>query len=95
MSRLICPRRLDADLAYIACVVPTFAVGRKAALGLTCHRAGAETLEPAWRLDQPTAPFQLPVFYSWEFTTGPEGDFESWCATSSHSRFLQRWERVA
>ena len=77
VSRLICPRRLDPDVAYIACVVPAFAVGRKAALGLPVTEQELETLEPAWRLDQPTAPFQLPVFYSWEFTTGPEGDFES------------------
>ena len=77
VSRLICPRRLDADVAYIACVVPAFEVGRKAALGLPVTDQELTTLEPAWRLDQPTAPFQLPVFYSWEFTTGPEGDFES------------------
>ena len=34
-------------------------------------------MAPAWRLDNPAGPLQLPVFYSWEFTTGPEGDFES------------------
>jgi hypothetical protein len=77
VSRLVCPRRLDPDVAYIACVVPAFEVGRKAALGFPIAEQELTTLEPAWRLDQPTAPFQLPVFYSWEFTTGPEGDFES------------------
>lgn len=77
VSRLVCPRRLDPDVAYIACVVPAFAVGRRAALGLPVSEQELTTLEPAWRLDQPAAPFQLPVFYSWEFTTGPEGDFES------------------
>lgn len=77
VSRLMCPRRLDPDVAYIACVVPAFEVGRKAALGLPVAEQELEKLEPAWRLDQPTALFQLPVFYSWEFTTGPEGDFES------------------
>ena len=77
VSRLVCPRRLDPDVAYIACVVPAFEVGRKAALGFPVTEQELTTLEPAWRLDQPTAPFQLPVFYSWEFTTGPEGDFES------------------
>ena len=77
VSRLVCPRRLDPDVAYIACVVPAFEVGRKAALGFPITEEELTTLEPAWRLDQPTAPFQLPVFYSWEFTTGPEGDFES------------------
>ena len=77
VSRLVCPRRLDPDVAYIACVVPAFEVGRKAGLGFPITEEELTTLEPAWRLDQPTAPFQLPVFYSWEFTTGPEGDFES------------------
>lgn len=77
VSRLMCPRRLDPDVAYMACVVPAFEVGRKAALGFPVADQELEQLEPAWRLDQPTAPFQLPVFYSWEFTTGPEGDFES------------------
>lgn len=77
VSRLMCPRRLDPDVAYIACVVPTFEVGRKAALDLPVAEHELEKLEPAWRLGQPTAPFQLPVLYSWEFTTGPEGDFES------------------
>jgi len=77
VSRLICPRRLDPDVAYIACVVPAFEVGRKTALGFPVAEQELTTLEPAWRLDQPTKPFQLPVFFSWEFTTGPEGDFES------------------
>jgi hypothetical protein len=77
VSRLMCPRRLDPDVAYIACVVPAFEVGRKTALGFPVDEQELTTLEPAWRLDQPTKPFQLPVFFSWEFTTGPEGDFES------------------
>src|SRR5688572_19918911 len=77
VSRLVCPRRLDPDVAYIACVVPAFEVGRKAALGFPIAEQELTSLEPAWRLNQPTAPFQLPVFYSWQFTTGPEGDFES------------------
>jgi hypothetical protein len=77
VSRLVCPRRLDPDVAYIACVVPAFDVGRKTALGFPVAEQELTTLEPAWRLDQATKPFQLPVFFSWEFTTGPEGDFES------------------
>ncbi|MEP7304356.1 MAG: hypothetical protein ABJA98_02450 [Acidobacteriota bacterium] len=77
VSRLVSARRLDPNVAYIACVVPAFEVGRKAALGIPVVEQELTTLEPAWRLDQPTAPFQLPVFYSWEFTTGAEGDFES------------------
>ena len=33
LSRLICPRMLAAETDYIACVVPTFELGRKAGLG--------------------------------------------------------------
>ena len=45
LSRLICPRRLDPDVAYIACVVPAFEVGRKAALGLPVSGASSRN----WR----------------------------------------------
>src|SRR5438552_2491006 len=34
LSRLVCPRRLDANTSYLACVVPTFELGRKAGLGI-------------------------------------------------------------
>ena len=78
VSRLLSPRRLDPDVAYIACVVPAFDVGRKAGLGLPVIAEDLTQLAPAWLLDHPSAvPLQLPVFYSWQFTTGPEGDFES------------------
>jgi hypothetical protein len=81
LSRLICPRVLAADTGYIACVVPTFELGRKAGLGLPIadkDLTAQNALAPAWTLTV-TAPteVQLPVYYSWEFRTGPEGDFES------------------
>jgi hypothetical protein len=34
LPRLVCPRILAPDTDYIACVVPTFELGRKAGLGL-------------------------------------------------------------
>ena len=78
LSRLVCPRRLDPDVTYVACVVPAFEVGRKAGLGLPVPDDELAQLAPAWTLNGPNPhPFQLPVFHSWEFTTGPEGDFES------------------
>ena len=81
LSRLICPRMLAADTDYIACVVPTFELGRKAGLGLPIADAdltAQSALAPAWTLTAiaPTQ-VQLPVYYSWEFRAGPEGDFES------------------
>ena len=81
LSRLVCPRILAANTDYIACVVPTFELGRKAGLGLPIGDAdvvAANALAPAWTLTA-TAPLQvqLPVYYSWEFRTGEGGDFAS------------------
>jgi hypothetical protein len=75
LSRLLAPRRLDPATDYVACLVPTFEVGRKAGLGLAV--ATTDTLAPAW-LAGAAAPaaIQLPVYYSWPFRTGAGGDFE-------------------
>ena len=74
VSRLLCPRRLDPSTAYIACVVPAFAVGIAAGLNKT---AETKTLQPAW-LSGEDAPdeIELPVYFSWEFQTSAGGDFE-------------------
>ena len=81
LSRLVCPRRLDANTAYLACVVPTFELGRKAGLGATIADAdttAANALATAWSM-KPAAPAQvtLPVYHQWRFRTGPGGDFAS------------------
>lgn len=81
LSRLVCPRILAANTDYLACVVPTFELGRKAGLGLAIadsELTAANALAPAWTLT-PSAPLQvlLPVYYSWEFRTGEGGDFAS------------------
>lgn len=79
LSRLVCPRRLDDRTAYVACVVPTFLAGVQSALGLT----PIDTLAPAWGTTEnfaggdPLDMVALPVFYSWEFGTAEEGNFES------------------
>lgn len=78
LSRLLCPRRLDPNTEYLACVVPTFELGCKAGLGLPIKREDEETLKPAWFSgEQPPAPKSLPVYYHWEFRTGIGGDFEA------------------
>lgn len=76
LSRLMCPRKLEPDTEYIACVVPAFESGRKAGLGLPVD--GPEDLKPAWTSGD-TAPGEilLPVYHSWEFRAGPPVDFES------------------
>jgi hypothetical protein len=76
LSRLICPRKLEPGKAYRAALVPAFDCGAKAGLG----KPGG-TLGPAWTRavdgSDAESPVQLPVFDSWEFHTGPEGDFKS------------------
>jgi hypothetical protein len=70
ISRLLAPRRLKPFIAYVACVVPTFEIGRRA--GLNDEPGG--DLSPAWRPDEDAV---LPVYFSWEFSTGEGGDFET------------------
>jgi hypothetical protein len=78
LSRLLCPRRLDVQTHYVACVVPTFLAGAQAAMGLE----PVKTLEPAWGSSadfaggDPWDMISLPVYFSWEFTTGEAGNFE-------------------
>jgi hypothetical protein len=57
--------------------VPAFEPGRLRGLGLAGDGSSAEmnTLAPAWTA-QGVAPVVLPVYYHWEFSTGPAGDFE-------------------
>ncbi|MFF5179794.1 DUF3892 domain-containing protein [Micromonospora sp. NPDC000316] len=74
LSRLISPRRLAAGIAYRACLVPAFEAGRRAGLGLPVD--DGEALAPAWAPGLGAAP-PLPVYHSWEFATGADGDFES------------------
>lgn len=71
-SRLLCPRHLEPNRPWIACVVPTFEVGRLSGLG----RSEAATRLTAWT-DATLGSLDLPVYLSWRFRTGQAGDFES------------------
>lgn len=76
VSRLLAPRRLEPGKRYAACLVPAFDVG--VVRGLGGAPAKDATLGPAWSTP-PTPPgsdVTLPVYFHWEFTTGPVGDFE-------------------
>ena len=74
VSRLTCPRLLDAGTRYLAVVVPAFEFGRRAGLGLPVDDA-ASTTDPAWSAT--TTALDLPVYLWWEFVTGQEGDFQA------------------
>ena len=73
LGRLVCPRKLDPNGRYLACIVPTYRAGVNAGLG---NPVDEQDLAPAWDQDT-TAPFQLPVYYYFRFQTGPGGDFAS------------------
>ena len=78
LSRLLCPRKLQSNKSYYACVVPTFDVGRKAGLGEVVKDGKGEldgVLNPAW--DDTTGEIELPVYFHWEFATGAADDFEA------------------
>jgi hypothetical protein len=72
LSRLVCPRRLAPSTQYVACVVPTYLAGRQAGLA----QPVTATPQAAWPAGA-TGKIELPVYWHWEFSTGPEGDFES------------------
>jgi len=76
LARLVAPRRLLPQRRYLAAVVPTFLAGRVAGLGGDPEAIPTATARDlAW---SPTdLPTQLPVYYSWSFTTGEAGDVES------------------
>jgi hypothetical protein len=74
VSRLLCPRRLQPDRSYLACLVPATLVGVQAGLGLPLDPGPA--LAPAWTVGS-GHDVVLPVYYSWTFSTGDFGDFKS------------------
>lgn len=75
ISRLLCPRRLAAHTDYLACVVPSFEVGRRA--GLNLPPPARPDLSPAWPNPLDPSRAALPVYYHWSFRTGAREDFES------------------
>jgi hypothetical protein len=73
-SRLMSPRKLEANTAYYAFLVPAFETGRLAGLEdptADTHKAQ----EPSW--DNNGAKGEMPVYFEWFFRTGVNADFES------------------
>ena len=76
LSRLLSPRQLAADTRYHACVVPTFKAGRVTGLGGSPDPAAIAA--PAWDITvTEQGAVTLPVYFSFSFTTGAGGDFQS------------------
>lgn len=69
LSRLVSPRVLRPDTAYIAALVPTTEIGRKQGLGLSGGGLG-----DAWP-EEGSEISTLPVYDHWKFRTGSAGDF--------------------
>ena len=75
VSRLICPRKLQAQTSYYAFLVPSFESGRRAGLGSKKTEIDAAgRFEPSWKLTGGDNRF--PVYYEWSFKTGIE-NFET------------------
>jgi hypothetical protein len=75
LARLVSSRKLEPNRRYLACVVPVFAAGKAAGLGVDPGDART-SMDFAW---DPAAGGEviLPVYYLWRFATGPAGDFEA------------------
>lgn len=74
VSRLICPRHLEAHTSWVAAVVPTFEVGRLAGLGMPVP----DDADLAWAWGPASADVvTLPSYDLWRFATGDDGDFET------------------
>ena len=76
LARLLCPRQLQPRQSYQAFVVPAYERGRRAGTGQPA--GNVDRLAPAWQPGQGAV--TLPVYASWSFQTGDEGDFASLAA---------------
>lgn len=76
LSRLVSPRKLEANTNYYGFLIPSFEVGRLAGLGQDASTTGV--LVPSWHpSDLATGAKQMPFYFQWNFSTGADGDFES------------------
>jgi hypothetical protein len=72
-SRVLSPRKLEANTAYCGFVVPAFETGRLA--GLEQPTAGVNAQMSAWDHAGPRG--EMPVYFEWFFRTGVDADFEA------------------
>ena len=78
-SRIVCPRKLEANIAYHAFLIPVFERGRLAGLGLDPNSVpeGVHATTSAWSSysEKPDSD-SYPYYHRWYFRTGAVGDFE-------------------
>ncbi|WP_430931792.1 hypothetical protein [Saccharicrinis sp. 156] len=72
-ARIMCPRKLEANVNYHAFLVPSFESGRLAGVGQDPSTAASHDT-PAWT--DSVLPTELPYYHRWGFKTGTKGDFE-------------------
>lgn len=77
VSRVLCPRKLQAEKSYRAFLVPAFETGRLAGLDKDPKDVLAQT--PSWQYGgaPDTCPTDFPIYFQWGFRTGLSGDFKS------------------
>jgi hypothetical protein len=76
LARLVCPRKLEPDRDWLACVVPLLESARLSGMGdADGARAIRTSRQYAWTIGGPKA--VLPVYHSFRFSTGDAGDFET------------------
>src|SRR5690606_595830 len=74
LSRILCPRRLDDGIDYIAALVPAFSCGVQSGKGMS-----GGNLDPAWTRNpgDELENIALPVSDFWHFRTARGGDFRN------------------
>ncbi|MET0793618.1 MAG: hypothetical protein ABW061_19010, partial [Polyangiaceae bacterium] len=77
-SRVVSPRKLEANKAYHAFLIPSFETGRVAGLGLDLSKVD-DAMRGAWQDHAQRAnlsPNSFPYYHRFYFRTGNAGDFE-------------------
>jgi hypothetical protein len=73
--RLMSPRKLEANTAYYAFLIPAFETGRLAGIEQNDDIAHTNAQMPSWSATGANG--EMPVYYEWYFRTGVNEDFES------------------
>ena len=88
VSRLLCPRRLDPNTGYYACLVPAFDAGRKAGLGDPVTADDERSLKASWLSRVlATIPSSFRFITSGNLAPAPRVISRRWLAVSNTESF--------